>query len=146
MRIIKPSCVALLFFLCACAGLQNEVRNELPPDAAMTGLWLPVSADLSGKKFDFVKDFRLQVNGAHFVTLGGTKRDEGRIVFLDGEPRGIDVIGESGPNKGQRLPAIYRYKGGEMEICYDLSGKERPTEFVSKANTQLFRITYKRGK
>ncbi len=63
-----------------------------------------------------------------------------------GVPRGIDVIGESSPNKGQRLPAIYRYKGSEMEICYDLSGKERPTEFVSKANTQLFRITYKCGK
>jgi uncharacterized protein (TIGR03067 family) len=58
----------------------------------------------------------------------------------------VDVIGEDGATKGQRLPAIYRFNGNEMEICYDLAGKERPAEFASKPGTQQFRITYRPGR
>jgi hypothetical protein len=31
-------------------------------------------------------------------------------------------------------------------VCYDLAGKNRPTEFQTKAGTQLFLATYKRQK
>lgn len=129
-------------FVSACATL----RNEAPADPAIQGAWVPVSAELAGKKFDFVKDFKLDVKSDRFVTQGGTQRDVGRLVFFDGNPRGVDVIGEDGTSKGQRLPAIYRFNADELEICYDLSGKERPNEFLSKPDTRLFRITYRRGK
>ena len=58
----------------------------------------------------------------------------------------VDVVGEDGPNKGKRYPAIYRFAGNannrELEICYDLSEKERPAEFVSREGTMLLRVTY----
>jgi uncharacterized protein (TIGR03067 family) len=128
--------------LSACAA----TRLQVAPDAAMSGTWIPVKAELGGKEFKFVPDFKLEVKGDRFKTYGGTKSDAGRLEFFDGTSRGVDVIGEDDKTKGQRLPAIYRFSGSnEMEITYDLSGKERPAEFASKPGTQLFRIIYKRG-
>jgi len=36
--------------------------------------------------------------------------------------------------------------GDTLRVCYDLSGKSRPTEFKTKEVTQLFLVTYKREK
>jgi hypothetical protein len=34
--------------------------------------------------------------------------------------------------------------GDTLRVCYDLSGKSRPTEFKTKEGTRLFLVTYKR--
>ena len=136
--------LAVVAIVLALATGCATTRNVVPVDPAMTGTWLPVMAELAGKPFNFVKDFRLEVNGDKFLTQGGTQKDVGKLVFLDGAPRGVDVIGEEGSNKGQRLPAIYRFSDGQLEVCYDLSGKDRPKEFATKPDTRLFLITYKR--
>jgi len=52
------------------------------------------------------------------------------------------VVGEVGPNKGKRFSALYRMVGRELEIVYDLSGVNRPVDFVSRDGTQLLRVTY----
>jgi uncharacterized protein (TIGR03067 family) len=135
--------LAALFLLVLAAGCATAPR-EIAVDAALTGTWLPVKAEMSGKPFNFVKDFRLEVKGDRFVTQGGAQKDVGRLVFLEGDPRGVDVIGEDGSNKGQRLPAIYRLNGDQLEVCYDLAGRERPKEFATRADTRLFLISYKR--
>lgn len=54
----------------------------------------------------------------------------------------MDVVGEDGPNKGKRYPAIYRFGSRELEICYDLAEKERPSDFVSREGTLLLQVTY----
>jgi uncharacterized protein (TIGR03067 family) len=141
LRLSKLAALAAAVLL---AGGCAATRNPVAVDPAMTGTWLPVKAELSGKPFNFVKDFRLEVTGDRFVTQGGSQKDIGKLVFLDGDPRGVDVIGEDGTNKGQRLPAIYRFSAGQLEVCYDLSGKERPAEFATRPDTRLFLITYKR--
>jgi hypothetical protein len=33
-----------------------------------------------------------------------------------------------------------------LKVCYDMGGKNRPTEFKTKPATQLFLVTYKREK
>ena len=134
---------AITFVLAFVAGCATT-RNEVAVDPALTGTWLPVKAELAGKPFNFVKDFRLEVKGDRFVTQGGTQKDVGRLVFLDGDPRGVDVIGDEGTNKGQRLPAIYRLSGDTLDVCYDLAGKERPKEFATRPDTRQFLISYKR--
>lgn len=142
MQALKKLAV-LAFALALVAGCATT-RNEVAVDPALTGTWLPLKAELSGTPFNFVKDFRLEVKGDRFVTQGGTQKDVGRLVFLDGEPRGVDVIGEDGTNKGQRLPAIYRLSGDQLEVCYDLAGKERPKDFTTRPDTRQFLISYKR--
>jgi hypothetical protein len=42
--------------------------------------------------------------------------------------------------------AIYEIDGDTLKVCYDLGGKNRPTEFKTKEGTALFLATYKREK
>jgi uncharacterized protein (TIGR03067 family) len=61
-------------------------------------------------------------------------------------PKTLDVMGNSGPNKGKTLKAIYELDGDKLKVCYDLSGSARPTEFKTSAGTQQFMVTYKKSK
>ena len=118
----------------------------LPPDAALSGSWVPVLAELGGREFKFGQDFRLEVKGDRYELYGSPQGvDRGSLVFLAGDPRALDVIGEQGPSQGKRFPAIYRLMAdGRLEVCYDLEQKYRPAAFVTLDGTQLFRIIYKR--
>jgi len=120
--------------------------STAPVDPALTGNWTPVLAELGGKEFKFGQDFRLEVKGDRYVIYGAPQgTDRGRLVFLGGDPKSFDVIGEDGPNKGKRYPVIYRMVGdGTLEACYDLDGKARPAAFITFAGTNLFRVIYKR--
>jgi hypothetical protein len=62
------------------------------------------------------------------------------------EPRALDIVGTKGPNQGKTILAIYELTDSNLRICYDLSGKARPKEFKTKADTQLFLVEYKRQK
>jgi uncharacterized protein (TIGR03067 family) len=58
----------------------------------------------------------------------------------------MDIVGTKGPNKGKTILAVYEIKDDTLRVCYDLSGKARPKEFKTKADTQLFLVEYKREK
>lgn len=139
-------CVAVFVLAVLLAACAVVPEGPPPPDVALTGKWRARKAEVSGRDFKLPAAFLLEIQGDRFTTTGGARPDSGKLVFLRGEPLGIDVIGEVGPTKDMRLPAIYRVLegGAALEICYDLSGKTRPTEFASKPDTQLFRITYSR--
>jgi uncharacterized protein (TIGR03067 family) len=62
------------------------------------------------------------------------------------KPKELDIVGTDGPNKGKTILAIYEQDGDTLRICYDLSGKGRPTEFKTKEGTQSFLVTYVREK
>jgi hypothetical protein len=51
--------------------------------------------------------------------------------------KSMDVIGVKGPNAGMTFPAIYELAADTLRVCYDLSGKKRPTEFKTSAGTKL---------
>ena len=65
---------------------------------------------------------------------------------LDSVSGTLDITGVKGPNQGKTFLAIYELKGDTLKVCYDLSGKERPTEFKTKPDTQLYLVTYRREK
>lgn len=92
------------------------------------------------------KWFELQIAGTQYRSGVPPLSDRGKIILfgdeLAGQATRMDVLGEDGPNKGKRYLAIYRFNGPELEICYDLSEKERPGDFVSREGTKLFRVTY----
>jgi uncharacterized protein (TIGR03067 family) len=111
---------------------------------ALDGVWKPIKAEMAGRALDVatMKDFRLEVSGDAFTVIDRSKREAGRFVSIGGEPAGLDVISESGPNRGQVLPAIFRRTVTSLQLCYDLSGNARPTEFRTQTGTQLFCILY----
>jgi uncharacterized protein (TIGR03067 family) len=141
--------MAVLLSACATAPEPAPPAPAAPLiDATISGRWLGGKAELGGRDFRTPANFTLYVEGNLFSTQNGGRTDAGRLVFHAGTPKGLDVIGEHGPTAGRKLMAIYRLVGeggSQLEICYDLSGSTRPTEFVSKPDTELFRITYTRA-
>ncbi|APV49874.1 hypothetical protein BWI17_09380 [Betaproteobacteria bacterium GR16-43] len=140
---------AWLLVLGIAAGCQSmappEQKAEISgADAATSGTWVPVLAELGGQEYKLGQDFRLVVQGDRYE-IAGAQRDSGRLIFYASNPKAFDVLGEVGPAQGLAIPAIYRFlPDGNMEICYDLSGTTRPTDFVTHPGTKLFRVVYKR--
>jgi len=115
-------------------------------DPALSGTWVPVAAELSGQHYKFGQEFRLVVRGDRYEIFGTPQKDSGRLVFVGGDPKGFDVLGEEGPSKGLRFPVIYRFlPDGRLQACYDLSGEARPAAFVTHPETKLFLVIYRRG-
>jgi uncharacterized protein (TIGR03067 family) len=149
---------AMLLAGCAAAPVREPARVAIS-DANLNGTWIVKQAEFAGRSLPVPPGIELQINGNQYSVASLTNRalptDRGGIVvFIDGsagQTGHIDVIGEDGPNQGKRFPAIYRFVGNlnerELEMCYDLSGKLRPTEFASPEGTLLLRVTYvgKRG-
>jgi uncharacterized protein (TIGR03067 family) len=115
----------------------------------LEGTWLPSAAELGGKMFpeEIRKTIKLVVNDDKYTVTVGEQVDKGTVKLNpSAKPKELDITGTEGPNKGKKIPAIYERDGDTLRVCYDLSGKNRPTEFKTKEGTQLFLVTYKREK
>ena len=113
------------------------------------GEWLPTTAELAGVPFpdQILKTIKLIVKGDKYTTTVGKQVDQGTIKLKpDAKPKEMDIVGVEGPNKGKTIQAIYERDGDTLRICYDLSGKGRPSEFKTKEGTQFFLVVYKREK
>ena len=113
---------------------------------SLEGTWVPSSAELGGKAFpdEVRKTIKLVVKGDDYTVTVGKQTDKGTAkVNAKAKPKEIDITGTDGPNKGKTIPAIFERDGDTLRICYDLSGKARPTEFKSAEGTQTFLVTYK---
>jgi uncharacterized protein (TIGR03067 family) len=118
-------------------------------DDTLDGTWLPSSAELAGKPFpdDVRKTIKLVIKGDKYTVTVGKQVDQGTVQRMPSEtPKAMDITGTEGPNKGKTMLAIYERKGDTLRICYDLSGKKRPTEFKTEPGTALFLVGYKREK
>ena len=125
----------------------------LPLDAAerdeLNGIWIAESAELGGQPFpeEIRKSFRLTLQDNSYVVASGKTQDKGTIkVDSTATPKTMDIRGSEGPNKGKEIQAIYEFDGTTLKICYDLSGKARPTEFQSTAANQHLLVVYRREK
>jgi uncharacterized protein (TIGR03067 family) len=118
-------------------------------DDTIEGAWLPSAAELGGEKFpdEVRKTMKLVVKDDRYTVTVGTEVDKGTVKLnASAKPKAMDITGADGPNKGKMIPAIYERDGDTLRVCYDLSGKSRPTEFKTKKGTQLFLVTYKQEK
>jgi uncharacterized protein (TIGR03067 family) len=136
-----PSLAMLLVGVWSTRG--DDAKKD--PDT-LQGTWLPTAAELGGKPLpdEVRKTISLVIQDDQYtVTVGGAK-DKGTLKFNPkAKPKELDITGSEGPNKGKTIQAIYERDGDTFKICYDLSGKARPTEFKSKNDTQQFLVTYK---
>jgi uncharacterized protein (TIGR03067 family) len=116
---------------------------------ALEGTWTPTAAELSGKPFpdEVLKVMKLVMIGDKYTVTVGEAVDKG-VVKIDAakKPKTMDIIGNDGPNKGKTFLAIYELKGDTLRVCYDLTGKSRPTEFKTQKDTLIFLATYQRAK
>lgn len=111
------------------------------------GTWLASAAELGGKMFpdEVRKSIKLVIKDGKYTVTAGKGPDQGTLKLKPAAmPKEMDIVGTDGPNNGRTILAIYEQDGDTLRICYDLSGKSRPTEFRSKEGTRLFLVTYKR--
>lgn len=143
MKLVLSLGVLLAFSFATFAG-------DPPEDAkALQGKWVPTKAELAGQPMadDVLKTITLKLDDGKYEVHVGDKPDKGTYT-LDSttQPRGMSITGTDGPNRDKTFPAIYELKGDTLRICYDLSGKQRPTEFKTAAGTKLYLVTYSREK
>ena len=91
---------------------------------------------------------KLVVEGDKYaVTVGKSPLDKGTTkIDPAAKPKTMDIIGTDGPNKGKTFLAIYELNGDTLRVCYDLTGKVRPTEFKTRKGELRFLAAYKRAK
>jgi len=139
-------CVAIAVFLpSSIAALADDAKDQ----EAMRGTWVPTAAELAGQEFpeNIRKSITLVIKGDRYTVTVGKQPDQGTVKLNPkAKPKEMDITGTEGPNKDKTYKAIYELDGDTLRVCYDLSGKDRPTEFKTKADTQLFLVTYKREK
>ena len=128
-----------------CAFTSATWGADVKDGDAIQGTWLASEAELAGKKLpdEVRKSIKLVLKDENYavgVDKGTVKLDP------TAKPKSMDITGKDGPNKGKTYLAIYELDGDTLRICYDLSGKGHPAEFKTKAETQLFLVTYKREK
>ena len=129
----------------------GEARDKEKKDdtKALDGTWTAETAELAGEKFseETRKAIKLVLEGGKYTLTISKGADKGTCkVDSSKKPKELDISGTDGPNKGKTYLAIYELDKDTLKVCYDLCGKARPTEFKTKANTQLFLVTYKRSK
>jgi uncharacterized protein (TIGR03067 family) len=143
-------CMAVL--VCLGFGLfapGDDVSNAKEDSKKMQGTWIPATAELGGKLLpdEVLKAMKLVLADGKYTVTTAEQMDEGTVQLdTSKEPRAMDIVGTKGPNKDKKFPAIYELTDDTLRICYDLSGKARPKEFKTKADTQLFLVEYKRQK
>jgi uncharacterized protein (TIGR03067 family) len=138
--------------VCVCVAplpARGGDANAKDDGKKMQGTWKPATAELAGKPFpdEILKTMKLVVSDGKYTVTVGEQTDEGTVKLDPAqEPRALDIVGTKGPNQGKTILAIYELTDTTLRVCYDLSGKARPKEFKTKADTQLFLVEYKRQK
>lgn len=142
MKFAIPFCVAAFISFLACAAAPDDAH-------AFRGTWIPAKAELAGQPISdaALKTITLKLDDGKYEVMVGDQPDKGTYTFnsLD-KPKSMTVTGTEGPNKGKTFPCIYELEGDTLRICYDLSGRQRPTEFKTTRGTRLYLVKYRRKK
>jgi uncharacterized protein (TIGR03067 family) len=144
-------CLCLVVAASLTAFAADEPDDHKAPDdhQALQGVWLPVKAELAGQPMSdaVLKKISLTLTKNEYEALVAGKSDKGTwTIDPAAKPKSMDVTGVKGPNEGKTFPAIYELTADTLRVCYDLSGKKRPTEFKTSTGTKLYLVTYKRKK
>jgi uncharacterized protein (TIGR03067 family) len=144
---MKREWLAAVGLVALCGSLARGDAEQHKKE--MQGTWLPQSAQIAGKPYPqkLLKVTKLTIKDDHYLVTTGDGRDAGTLK-LDASktPHTMDINSTEGPNKGRTILTIYELNGDTLRVCYDLSGKARPTEFTSTSDNKWFLMNYKREK
>ena len=148
--LLKPFVVLTLMLSFALAARGGDAKDGDTNDGdALQGTWLPSMAELAGTIFpdEVRKTIKLVIKDDKYTVTVGDVVDQGTVkVNPAAKPKELDITGTDGPNAGRTILAIYELDGDTLRVCYDLSGKGRPTELKTAEGTQLYLVTYEREK
>src|SRR5262249_43960615 len=142
---------AVLVALCLLSAARNDAPAGDDPKEPLQGVWLAQSLEADGKPApaEALKRMRFTFKADKLLIKGNfdDNREEECTYKLDPKqsPKHVDV--PPAPEKKPVL-AIYEVKGDELKIClrHGNSAKGRPTEFATKAESQLVLMVFKKQK
>lgn len=138
----RPLLVALVAVLLVAADdAKKDAEN-------IQGIWTVVSAERDGKKMPEKETKNVKVTFKDGVmSVSREARDEKAGYKLDPakKPKTIDFTPDQDKKEKPAL-GIYELDGDNLKLCWSKEGGARPTEFVSKADSDVMLIVLKREK
>ena len=76
-------------------------------------------------------------------TVIAESTDKGLIKYKDDDK--MDIYSKDGVNAGKHFTALYKYQGGQLTICYNLTGDSYPQAFETKGKPTFFLSVFERA-
>ena len=100
----------------------------------LEGTWEIASLEIDGQTVPpgMTANSRILIDGDRFRTESPDATYEGVFnINVEAQPHEIDIEFIAGPEAGNWNFGIFRLAGDQFELCLDLNGKPRPTEFCT---------------
>jgi uncharacterized protein (TIGR03067 family) len=142
---------AVWFAACGVSGILADDKADLENEVKkFQGTWTIESSVTGGKEIPtdelkglvvIFEDAKHTVKkGDEVIQVGTQKIDPSK------SPKTIDVTMTEGPNKGKVMLGIYEFNADTLKVCFDSQGKNRPKEFKSAPDSEIFVNVHKRVK
>jgi RNA polymerase sigma factor (sigma-70 family) len=102
----------------------------------LQGTWYTVAVESHGMKVPveriLAKDVRLVVKSGRWTlkeTQGDADKEFTVLLYPARKPKAIDIIYQTGENKGKTSLGVYELDGGTLRVCLAEPGDPRPTKF-----------------
>ena len=119
--------------------------NSAEAPLSLEGSWQMVRAELDGESAPELVAQRTLLRfyrGSYQVSFDGAVIDEGTCErSVDGQNR-LTLRGNSGPNSGSTITAIFQQAGQRLRICFGLDGV-MPTAFSTAIGSNRYLATYR---
>ena len=115
---------------------------------ALEGTWAFARLEIDGSTIpaSALEASRILIDGDRFRTESPEATYEGIFnINVEAQPHEIDIEFVAGPEAGNWNFGIFRLDGDQLEICLDMNGKPRPTEFRTSPGSGHAYETLKRS-
>lgn len=134
------ACVTLSLVATTAIGAADDVAN-MKDIQALAGIWKADSVTIDGKaqSKDETKNWTWTFNpkGNKYVFTNGKGAFTATfMVSAAKDPKEMDIVIATGPEKGKEMKGIYKLEGDMFTLCLPAKvGQDRPTEFTSTAGS-----------
>jgi uncharacterized protein (TIGR03067 family) len=139
--------VAAGLLLAADDKKDEAVKKDLEK---LQGEWIMESHEFNGEKQpeERTKEYKRTVKDNHFTVTFGDKTVVEGTFTLDAskKPKTIDITLETGESKDKKMLGLYEIDGDTYKVCLGTPDSERPTELVSKPDSNQALTIWKRVK
>jgi uncharacterized protein (TIGR03067 family) len=138
--------VIAVLVLVGAGAAQDAAKKEM---SQLEGEWSMVSGEIDGQVLPEESQKgakRVVKDGETTVTINGQLFMKAKFtVDPTKKPKTIDYMMTDGPTKGKTQLGIYELDGDTVKFCFSVPGKDRPTDFTTKAGSGRTLSVWKRA-